>query len=104
MKSLKWKLTTTIPAPTASKEDVSIDGIAPKILSLLDTIQQSLFDKAKAGRDAKLVQVTTWSDFVPALERGCLVLTPWCDDAEWEDKVKVRYCSCCHGFSVCCCY
>ena len=21
-------------------------------------------------------------------EKNCLVMTPWCDDAEWEDKVK----------------
>lgn len=58
------------------------------VLKLLDTIQTALFAKAKAGRDEKLVQVTQWSDFVPALERHCLVLTPFCDLPEWEDKVK----------------
>lgn len=48
-----------------------------------------MFEKAKQGRDEKVVQVTKWEDFVPALENKCLVLTPFCDQAEWEDKVKV---------------
>ena len=47
-----------------------------------------MFRVAKEGRDSKIVTVTTWADFVPALERGCLVMTPFCDNAEWEDKVK----------------
>jgi Prolyl-tRNA synthetase, C-terminal len=32
-----------------------------------------------------------WEDFVPAVERGCMVMTPFCDEAEWEDKVKVNF-------------
>ncbi len=35
------------------------------------------------------LQVTKWEDFVPALEKQCMVLTPFCDQAEWEEKVKV---------------
>ena len=48
-----------------------------------------MFIKAKAGRDEKMATVLKWEDFVPALERDCLVLTPFCDLAEWEEKVKV---------------
>jgi len=70
------------------KMDVSIDGFDAFIPQLLTQIQTSLLEKARAGRDEKLVQVTDWADFVPALERHCLVLTPFCDEAEWEDKVK----------------
>ena len=74
---------------TGSKDDVSIDNLGTHITNLLDTIQTSLFNKAKAGRDEKLVTVLTWEDFVPALEKDCMVLTPFCDLAEWEDMVKV---------------
>jgi prolyl-tRNA synthetase len=52
-----------------------------------------MFIKAKAGRDEKMATVLKWEDFVPALEKDCLVLTPFCDEAEWEEKVKVRYVS-----------
>ena len=54
------------------------------------TIQSDMFIKAKAGRDEKMATVLKWEDFVPALERDCLVLTPFCDLAEWEEKVKVH--------------
>ena len=50
-----------------------------------------MFNRAKSFRDEKLVTVTKWEDFVPALNRNCMVLTPFCDNAEWEDKVKVSY-------------
>ena len=33
---------------------------------------------------------------MPALEKDCMVLTPFCDIAEWEDTVKV-------GIQVCRC-
>lgn len=72
----------------AEKSDVQVDTIGTHIPALLDEIQRSLLEKARAGRDAKIVQVTEWSAFVPALEQHCLVLTPFCDEAEWEDKVK----------------
>jgi prolyl-tRNA synthetase len=71
------------------KIDTPYEGIAAFVTALLDTIQNSLFEAAKRGRDEKLVYVTEWKDFVPALERQCLVMTPFCDDREWEEKVKV---------------
>lgn len=66
-----------------------MDDIGQTVTSLLDEIHNSLYRKAKEGRDQKVVQVTEWKDFVPNLEQKCLVLTPFCDDREWEDKVKV---------------
>ena len=77
---------------TGGKEDYPISTVETTIVAMLDTIQSDMFQKAKRGRDEKLVQVTKWEDFVPALNRHCLVLTPFCDEAEWEDKVKVRAC------------
>mmetsp|Transcript_6577 Transcript_6577/g.7157 ORF Transcript_6577/g.7157 Transcript_6577/m.7157 type:complete len:692 (+) Transcript_6577:46-2121(+) len=70
------------------KLDVSADNIGVTIQSLLEEIHNFLYRKAKEGRDQKVVQVTEWKDFVPNLEQKCLVLTPFCDIAEWEDKVK----------------
>lgn len=70
------------------KQDFKIDGIGTKILEVLDDIQATMFRVAKEKRDAKIVQVTKWDDFVPALEMGNMVLTPFCDQSEWEIKVK----------------
>lgn len=73
------------------KRDIGVDTISEEIPKLLDEIHFALFNKAKQGRDEKIVKVTKWNDFVPALERQCMVLTPFCDLPEWEDKVKVNY-------------
>lgn len=48
-----------------------------------------MFLKAKEERDSHIIIVREWKDFVPALEKRCLVLTPFCDQKEWEEKVKV---------------
>ena len=72
-----------------SKGDYPFENIGNAMVSLLDEIQSSLFAAAKKGRDDKIVTVMNWADFVPALENNCLVLTPFCDIAEWEEKVKV---------------
>jgi prolyl-tRNA synthetase len=70
------------------KADSSREGIVGTISELLVTIQASMFAKAKEDRDAHIIIVRTWAEFVPALEKRCLVLTPFCDESEWEEKVK----------------
>jgi len=72
------------------KTDVPADDVPHIIPALLDTIHTSMYEKAKKGRDEKLVHVTRWEDFVPNLEKQCLVLTPFCDLPQWEDEVKKR--------------
>lgn len=72
------------------KVDVSFAEVGALMPNLLNIIHDSMFAAAKRGRDEKMVTVTEWKDFVPALERQCLVLTPFCDIREWEEKVKVR--------------
>jgi len=71
------------------KIDMSGDAVAGAVPALLEVIQAALFEKAKKGRDEKIVKVYNWADFVPALNNQCLVMTPWCNNTEWEDKVKV---------------
>lgn len=71
------------------KIDINVADASTIVPALLVTIQSDMFIKAKAGRDEKMATVLKWEDFVPALEKDCLVLTPFCDLAEWEEKVKV---------------
>ena len=66
-------------------EAATVGGVVP---TLLETIQTNLFEKAKAGRDAKIAYVTKWEDFIPALNEKKLVMTPFCVEDEWEEKVK----------------
>ncbi len=34
--------------------------------------------------------MTKWEEFVPALDAGCMALTPFCDEKEWEEAAKKR--------------
>ena len=49
-----------------------------------------MFQKAKETRDSHLVKITEWKDFVPNLEKGHVVLAPWCggEHEDWENWVK----------------
>ena len=67
-----------------------VDGLGPKIAELLEQFQADLFNTAKKARDDKLVQVWEWKDFVPALNQNCIVLTPFCNEIEWEEQVKTK--------------
>lgn len=70
------------------KMDIPLDELTTRMPELLEEMQARLLEKAKAGRDEKMVTVMQWADFVPALNKQCLVLTPFCDETEWEEKVK----------------
>lgn len=72
------------------KVDINIDGLAVILKDKLEEIQETMFKKAKEARDAHVVKVTEWKDFVPNLELNNLVLTPWCggEHQEWEEWVK----------------
>lgn len=75
---------------SGEKTDVSVDELADWVENKLKEVQKSMFTKAKEFRDAHLVQVTEWKDFVPNLELHNLVLTPWCggEHQDWEEWVK----------------
>jgi len=71
-----------------SMEDMAEGVVVETVLQRLEQIQKDMFERCKAQRDEKLVQVTEWKDFVPALERKCIVLTPFVNETEWEEEVK----------------
>jgi prolyl-tRNA synthetase len=54
----------------------------------LADIQASMLARARRERDAHVAVVTEWKDFVPALDRGDLVLAPWSELVETEEWVK----------------
>lgn len=65
-------------------------GIADRVLTELRDIQKSTFEKARVVRDEHIVRVEAWSEFVPALERKCMVLAAWCEQLACEEDVKER--------------
>ncbi len=74
---------------TKTKETIALNGVTDHIKSLLTTIQQSLFDKALAFREANSHRVDSYETFKEILEtRGGFLYAHWDGTVETEEKIK----------------
>jgi prolyl-tRNA synthetase len=73
---------------TLSKESLPVEGIVNHIKTLLDEIQQNIYDKALAFREANTFPVDSWDEFKDQIERGGFILAHWDGTAETEEKIK----------------
>ncbi|KAK7196967.1 prolyl-tRNA synthetase [Novymonas esmeraldas] len=61
---------------------------AAAVAALLEEVQAHMYARAKETMETHRVRVTEWSEFVPTLNRKCVILAPWCGAMECEDQVK----------------
>lgn len=87
-RDLENKQARVVRRDNGDKVDLPLSELSARAEALMTEIQADMFAKAKAGRDAKIRNVMKWDDFVPALNDQCLAMTPFCDEDEWEEKVK----------------
>jgi len=73
---------------TLEKEVLAINDIAVKIENLLAIIQNNIFEKALAFRDANTFNVDTWDEFKERIELGGFVWAHWDGTDETEEKIK----------------
>lgn len=74
---------------TKEKMSFSIDGLSQQIISLLDDIQNSIFNKALGFRDAHITNADSWDEFVKLLdEKTGFIAAHWDGSGETEDKIK----------------
>ena len=73
---------------TLSQVKCHIDATVDVVKSLMVSIQEDMLDKARRERDARLSIVTTWDEFMTALESGNMILAPWCELMSSEIWVK----------------
>lgn len=74
---------------TKEKTSVSLDGIENYIKDLLEDIQTSIFNKAKAFRDERITKADTWEEFVQLLDtKAGFISAHWDGTGETEDKIK----------------
>ena len=71
-----------------TKETVPFDGLTERIKTLLDDIQQTIYDKAHAFRQANTFRVDTFEQFEEQLEKGGFLLAHWDGTSETEDAIK----------------
>ena len=74
---------------TLEKMVIPMDELEKRIPALLKEIQQSLFDKSLAFREAHTFKVDTWEDFKDIIEnKGGFALAHWDGTPETEEKIK----------------
>lgn len=81
---------TLVRRDTGAKTSVPIDDIVGGVNALLETIQNDMLARASKERNSKIATVMEWKDFVPALERKMMVLTPWKESMKGEELVKKK--------------
>ena len=72
---------------TNEKFILPIEGIGEKLPEVLQEIQTSLFNKAKALRDEKTVSVANFEEFLQQID-GHFLKAHWCGCRECEEKIK----------------
>lgn len=74
---------------TKEKQSVSLDGIAKHIQQLLEDIQQSIYNKAKAYQQEHITKADSWEEFEKLLdEKGGFIAAHWDGTAATEEKIK----------------
>ena len=73
---------------TLTKETMSLEGIEEHIHTLLDDIQQNIYNKALAARDARIRKCDDWEEFKEEIKKGGFLLCHWDGTAETEQKIK----------------
>ena len=73
---------------TLEKYTVSIDTVVEHVQSLLDDIQQNIFKKALAFRDAHIYECDNYEEFKERIKDGGFFLCHWDGTEETEAKIK----------------
>ena len=72
----------------AGKGTIAITDLSAGVKSLLTTIQSDLYSRASASFKDHTKQITSWDDFVPALNAKNVCLIPHCLTEACEDELK----------------
>jgi prolyl-tRNA synthetase len=88
-RDLENKVVEVARRDTKEKTSVPLNGLASYIQELLTTIQNDMFNKAKAYRDSHITTVNSWEEFKSVLqEKGGFVSAHWDGTSETEEKIK----------------
>jgi prolyl-tRNA synthetase len=73
---------------TLTKESRAAEGIVAHITSLLDEIQNAIYDRALAFREDNTFIVDDWETFQEQIEKGGFVMAHWDGTAATEAAIK----------------
>ncbi len=88
-RDLQNRVAEVVRRDTREKESFSLDGLVERIGSLLEEIQQNMYNKAKAYRDAHIFKADSLEEFQRLLdEHGGFISAHWDGTPETEEKIK----------------
>ena len=73
---------------TLEKETVTFDGLAERIITLLDDIQENIFNKALTYRDQHIYECNNYDEFKQRIKAGGFFLCHWDGTEETEAQIK----------------
>ena len=73
---------------TLEKETVSLNGLEQYIETLLTEIQNNIYEKARAYRDARVYECDNYEEFKERVKEGGFFLCHWDGTEETEAKIK----------------
>ena len=73
---------------TKEKSSQKFEGMGTYIENLLTEIQQNIYNKALAFRDANIREVNSWDDFLKTIEQPGFISAHWDGTSETEEKIK----------------
>ncbi|MBI4152679.1 proline--tRNA ligase [Candidatus Woesearchaeota archaeon] len=89
-KDLEKKQVLIVRRDTGEKKAVSLVKLDVEIPALLETIQQSLFDKAEKYLKRSIVTVLNFKDAEKQLKTEKLLFVPWCGKPLCEEEFKEK--------------
>lgn len=76
---------------TKEKASIGLEGLAEHVKTLLEEIQQNLYNRAFQFRKEKTTRVDSWDEFVKVLdEKGGFVAAHWDGTDETEEAIKEK--------------
>jgi len=78
----------TVRRDDLKKTDLAFENIENGVITMLDEIQQSLFENAKKLLKEKTREVTDFEVFKLEMEAGAFLYSPWCGQTKCEEVIK----------------
>lgn len=91
MRDLENGLVELARRDTKEKTTLPLEGLVEKLESLLEEIQQNLFNRAKTYQQEKITAVNSWEELEEVLDKkGGFASAHWDGTAETEESIKEK--------------
>merc|ERR1711920_332078 len=73
-----------------ASEDIPMANLGGSVSTLLDAIHNDMLANAIKTRDERISKADNWEDFMAAVLKGNMILTPFCYKKEYEEQIKKK--------------